>query len=116
MPTKKTSFDLATVQTAAQWKMLNPLGGATFCQTGTMSITRQEMDQMITALGGEPHKAIKSTTKYLIVPNDPDFRKGSKYQAAMTAGTAIITEQEFVELLVPSVDELLGDGSEGSKA
>lgn len=116
MTTKKANLDLTTINTAANYKMLNPLGGKGFCQTGAMSITREQMDQLIAALGGEPHNAVKASTKYLIVPNEPDFRKGSKYRAAVERGTVIITEQQFVELILPSVDELLGDGSGGSKA
>lgn len=111
----KTKLDLTTLNRAVAFGMLHKLNGQGFCQTGSMSITRQEMDQIITALHGRVDSAVKSNTTYLIVPNG-DYRKGSKHKAAMQRGTVIITEAEFVNLILPTEDELRGGGSEGSKA
>lgn len=103
---KASTFNLGTVQTAAKWKLLRSLAGHRFCQTGTMSVTRAEMDQLIIACGGEVHAVIKTQTDYLIVPSDDSYRKGSKYKAAENAGTKIITEAEFCEMILPTEEEL----------
>ena len=112
----ETKFDVEVLRTAVHYGMLKTLGGQGFCQTGTMSITRDKLERLIAELGGVPTSAVTATTEYLIVPNEEDFRKGSKYRAALSRGIAIITEKQFVDMILPSVDELLGDGSEGSKA
>ena len=99
-------FDLAVITTAVKWKMLNRQDGKRFCQTGTMSCTRAQMEQLIAAVGGLCDSTVKSATDYLIVPNDPSFRKGSKYKAAQDAGVTVISEQEFCEMILPTVEEL----------
>lgn len=94
---------------ALRFNLFKQLHGHKFCQTGTMSITRAQLESLITALGAENHHAIKTSTTALIVPNGMDFRKGSKYNAAVKAGTMIITEREFCEMFLPGLDELYGD-------
>jgi NAD-dependent DNA ligase len=114
MAKTKITFDLGTVQKAAEWSLLRSLAGKTFCQTGSMSISRDDMQQLIAAVGGTVHTAVKSNTNYLIVPNDPSFRKGSKYNEAVKRGTTVLTEQDFCEMIFPTIDELLGDDNAGS--
>lgn len=100
------TFDLGTVNKAVAWKMLKSLKGLHFCQTGSMSITRAQMDQLIVACGGVVDAVVKSQTDYLIVPNDPAFRKGSKYKAAQAQGTSVISEEEFCGMILPTEEEL----------
>ena len=101
------SFDLGKIRTAVSWKLLRSLSGQRFCQTGTMSATRAQMDTLIAACGGTVDATVKTATDWLIVPNDPSFRKGSKYKAAQSQGTKIITEAEFCGMILPSAEELL---------
>lgn len=100
------TFDLATIHKAVEWKLLKSLAGKRFCQTGTMSCSRAQMDQLIVAVGATPDSTVKQATDYLIVPNDPAFRKGSKYKAAEASGTTIITEEEFCMMIMPTENEL----------
>lgn len=114
MAKTQVEFKLATVQQAVSWKLLKTVSGKNFCQTGSMSISRADMDTLITAVGGNVHNAVKSNTNFLIIPNDPSFRKGSKHKEAENRGTTVITEQEFCEMIFPTVEELLGDSDAGS--
>ena len=106
--------DYATLEKAVNWGLLNDLNYKSFCQTGTMSVKRQDMEWLISKCGGQVHSAIKSTTDYLIVPDIDGFRKGSKYQAAQRNGTVVITEEQFAEMLLPSVTQLLGGSNGGT--
>lgn len=106
MTKPSATFDLNTLHQAVTWKLLKPLGGRSFCQTGSMSISRAQMDQLITVCGGSLHSVIKSSTNYLIVPNGPEFRKGSKYKAALDQGVTVITEDEFCGMILPTEKEL----------
>lgn len=103
---KASTFNLTTVKTAVKWKMLKDLEGKVFCQTGTMSLKRPEMVQLILACGGATHDVINNSVDFLIVPTDDGFRKGSKYNAAQERGVKIITESEFCEMILPTVEEL----------
>lgn len=102
------------VHTAMELDIFHSLEGKSFCLTGEMSLTRAQMEYIISALGGEPHKAIKKSTTALVVPNGDGFRQGSKYNAAVRAGIMVLNEQEFIAMILPSVNELRGINGEGS--
>lgn len=102
-----SEMNVGVVETAVQWGLLKSLMGKSFCLTGKMSLTRQGMSALIQALGGECHDAVKKSTTFLIIPNEEEFRKGSKFRAAMSHGTMCITEEDFAGLILPTVDELL---------
>lgn len=99
--------DQAVIAQARDWGLLKALFGSTFCFTGTMSVKRTELAALIMMLGGNVQNAVTSTTNYLIVPSDKEYRQGSKYQAALRSGTTIIDEEQFCAMILPSVDELL---------
>ena len=107
MTKTQVNFQLATVQQAVSWGLLKTQNGLNFCQTGNMSISRSDMDALIATIGGNSHNAVKCNTDYLIVPNDPSFRRGSKFKEAENRGVPVITEQEFCEMITPTVEELL---------
>lgn len=94
--------------------LFKELGGKAFCMTGTMSVSRQHLESVINYCGGVNHASIKSNTFALLVPNGDDFRKGSKYQAALSKGIMIVTEREFCQMILPSIDELRGTNGSGA--
>lgn len=105
---------------AAQHGLLKRLDGRAFCMTGTLSMKRAEIEELIEILGGTVHSQVKQSTSYLLIP-DWDVNSSSKFQAASRSGVNVLTEADFCEMILPSVDELLtggrNDGSEhGSKA
>lgn len=114
MAKTQVNFNLATVQQAVSWGLLITHNGRNFCQTGSMSISRADMDALIGAIGGNVHNAVKTNTDFLIIPNDPSFRRGSKYKEAQDRGKTVITEEEFCGMILPTVEQLLGDSNAGS--
>lgn len=113
MATKAPSLSPEDLRRAVEYGLLKPLDGKSFAQTGTMSTTRPRIEQIIIALRGQVHNNVTSTTTYLIVPGEDGYRKGGKYNAAVKNDTMVITEAQFCEMIFPSVEELLGDNSDG---
>lgn len=100
------TVDTTALQTAVQWGCARSLAGKSFCLTGAMSLTRTDMELVINALGGTAQNSVRNSTDYLVVPEADGFRKGSKFKAAQAQGKIVITEEEFCELILPSLDEL----------
>lgn len=113
MATSKKAVDLSDVDTAMKWGLLKSLDGKSFCMTGTMSAKRAEMEKLITLLGGHCHDAVRAGTDYLLIPDYDTLRAGSKYNAASRLGKVVLTEEEFCNMILPTLDELLG-GSDGT--
>ena len=113
MATSKKAVDLSNVEQAVKWGLLKSLSGKSFCMTGTMSAKRQEMERLINLLGGDYHDAVRAGTDYLIIPDYDTLRAGSKYNAAQRLGKVVLTEEEFCNMILPTLDELLG-GSDGT--
>lgn len=83
----------AGVKTAAQ---PGPLTGKTFVLTGTLEkYSRQEAKEKIEVLGGKVSSGVSKKTNYVIAGDSP----GSKYQKALALGVAVLTENDFEELL-----------------
>lgn len=99
-------MDRQNLTQAREWGLLKDLVGKTFCFTGTMSLKRDDLTWLIVMLGGNVQSSVTVTTDYLLIP-DGTVRKGSKYQAAVRHGTKIINEEEFCDMIFPSLDELL---------
>lgn len=76
----------------------NKLGGKTFCITGKLIqfANRDALVEEIEKYGGKIVSSVTSKTNYLIT-NDKETGS-SKLQKAERFGTAIITEDEFIEL------------------
>jgi len=113
MATSKKAVDLGNVELAITWGLLKSLHGKSFCMTGTMSAKRAEMEKLINLLGGQCHDAVRSGTDYLLIPDYDTLRAGSKYNAAQRLGKVVLTEEDFCNMILPTLDELLG-GSDGT--
>jgi len=72
------------------------LSGLSFSITGTLSLSRQELIDLIESKGGIFVSAVSSNTDYLIA-NSPS--KSDKYQAAIKYNVKIISENDFQKLL-----------------
>ena len=70
------------------------ISGKKFCITGTLSIPRQEIKELIKQHGGTMTSSISKDT-YLVIGNNP----GSKHQKAIDKGATILTEDELREML-----------------
>lgn len=112
MVSNQAALDQTAVRQAVEWNLLKSLHGQSFCMTGAMSMKRQNMELLIQMLGGSVHDAVRAGTDYLLIPNQ-EVRKGSKYQAALRAGKVILSEEDFCNMIFPTLDELLG-GSDGT--
>ncbi len=70
--------------------------GQTFIVTGTLdSMSREEAQAKIRALGGKATSSVSKDTSYVLAGSDP----GSKYDKAEKLGVKILDEKEFLEML-----------------
>ncbi len=73
-----------------------PLAGRTFVLTGSLpSLTRKEATQQIEAAGGSVTSSVSGNTDYVVVGENP----GSKRDAAVERGIALLDEDELTALL-----------------
>ena len=73
------------------------LAGQTFVLTGTLpSLTRDQARQHIEQAGGKVTSSISAKTDYLVVGAEP----GSKLRRAEQLGTALLTEEELLKLVL----------------
>ncbi|MGQ9779676.1 MAG: NAD-dependent DNA ligase LigA [Bacillota bacterium] len=73
-----------------------PLAGKTFVLTGGLaSMTREEAEERLRALGAKVASSVSRKTDYVVVGKDP----GSKYQKALELGITILREEEFLKML-----------------
>jgi DNA ligase (NAD+) len=74
-----------------------PLSGQTWVVTGTLSsLTRDEARDRIRAAGGKVSDAVSSRTTYLLCGDRP----GSKRQKAEKLGVPVVSEEQFLQMLV----------------
>jgi DNA ligase (NAD+) len=72
------------------------LTGKTFVVTGTLErYSRQEIEDLITSLGGKPTGSVSKKTDYLVAGTNA----GSKLEKAQALGVPILTEAEFEAML-----------------
>lgn len=72
------------------------LKGKTFVFTGSLkNMTREEGEQKVRELGGDPSGSVSRNTDYVVAGDNP----GSKYDKAKKLGIKILTEKEFQDLV-----------------
>lgn len=72
-----------------------PLTGKTFVLTGTLSMSRNALQEQLQALGAKVTGSVSSKTDYVVAGENP----GSKHEKALKLGVAIIDEAECVVLM-----------------
>jgi DNA ligase (NAD+) len=72
------------------------LTGKSFCFTGSLSMPRPKIAQLVEAAGGEVKKSVGKGLGYLVTNEDSG---SSKAQAAKKLGTTIITENQLMDML-----------------
>ena len=83
----------AKVATAAA---TGPLAGKTLVVTGTLEhYQREEIEELITQLGGRPSGSVSKKTDYVVA----GAKAGSKLDKAEKLGVKVLTEAEFNKLI-----------------
>jgi DNA ligase (NAD+) len=73
-----------------------PLAGKTLVVTGTLEkYGREEIEELITTLGGRAASSVSKNTDYLVVGEDA----GSKLDKAKKLGVTVLSEKEFNKLI-----------------
>src|SRR6185436_11613166 len=73
-----------------------PFAGMTFVLTGTLSsMTREQAGERIEAAGGKVSGSVSKKTSYVVAGEEA----GSKLDKARALGVAILTEQDFLDML-----------------
>lgn len=73
------------------------LNGKSFCITGTMSIPRAKLQQMISDAGGEIEKKVNKSLDFLVI--DDPTSTSSKAKAARKNNITLILEEELMKML-----------------
>ena len=87
------------------------LTGRKFVFTGGLAtLTRSEAKRMVEEAGGRAVSSVSSSTDYVIAGENA----GSKLEKARELGVAVLSEEEFVQLLAPdAVGDASGEGEQG---
>lgn len=78
-------------------KTIGSLTNQSFCFTGSLSMPRPKLMQMVEAAGGKCETSVKKNLTYLVM-DDPNSTS-SKAQAARKIGTKILSEEDFLEMV-----------------
>jgi NAD-dependent DNA ligase len=76
--------------------MDNDIQGKHFCITGTLWVTREEVEDIIKECGGIADKTVTKNTDYLLVGEKPGKSKLAK---AAKYGTRIINSSDFEQMV-----------------
>ena len=88
------------------FKMLNPdfeaettgerrLGGLTFVITGTLSMPRKDLEELIEKNGGHVSKSVSNKTSYLVLGDSP----GSKFNKAESLGISMLSCDDLLKMI-----------------
>ncbi len=80
-----------TMQSQQAAALADTFNGLTFVITGTMSVPREQIEQLITSHGGKVSGSVSKKTNYVVVGESP----GSKYDKALTLGVPILSEADL---------------------
>ena len=90
---RKAGFSFEATE---QLQQGDALAGQTFVLTGSLqTLTRDEAERSIIALGGRATSSVSKNADYVIVGENP----GSKYDKAVQLGVKVLTEKEFLKLI-----------------
>lgn len=93
----RPQFNLMLTPIGEQGDSSNPISGKTLVFTGSMQKgSRKEMEKEAKALGAKTTGKVTSKTDYVVIGDKPG---GTKVNDAKAAGTAVITEEAYLELL-----------------
>lgn len=73
------------------------IAGKTFVITGALSKSRKEFQEMIESLGGKVSGSVSKKTDFLLMGDDEEG--SSKHKKALSLGTTIINEEDFMNLI-----------------
>ena len=97
------------ISRAREWGLLRDLTGRHFVITGTLSMTRPQMIELIQTLGGKVDSKVNISMSQTLIYGEGKSEQSSKTRAAMEQGVPVLCEEEFCEMILPTLEELVGD-------
>lgn len=102
-----TEGQFAMLAEARAAGVLRSCEDSTFCFTGVMSVRRADLERLVAVLGGRAVSSVNNRLTVLVDSEASDPPMTAKATAAWTHNVPRISEQELVELLLPTPYELL---------
>jgi DNA ligase (NAD+) len=96
IPYSVVSDNFAPVPAKVDTSVAGPIAGKTFVITGTLSLPREHFVKLIEEAGGKVSGSVSKSTDYLLAGD----KAGSKLAKAKSLGVAVLTEEEFNNLVV----------------
>ena len=78
---------------------LKLLKGKIFVITGTFSVKRDVLKERIESFGGKVTGSVSNSTSYVLLGNNEDDKKSSKYKKAISLNKTILEENQFEEMI-----------------
>ena len=93
---KKTPKKTSQVTLIEIPKKSDRLQGLSFCFTGSLSMTRNQAEQLVIAHGGTPKRSISRGLSYLVTNSETET---AKFLKAQQLAVKIVNEAEFIDLI-----------------